>query len=547
VTGLETNRAEQFDKASRACGEALRFQEDHFWVRYLRGLCHLRARSWVEAKADLTVCLNQRKDFDYALLLRGFAASELGTQFKGEEARARDQQQEERRLELVRRPASIIGSGVGQAGGRAPFWQVVWAAETTIKPAEVDSDLVRLYQQAKEAEFASARADFDRALGQEQDSLRRYAGLANRGTLLIRQERWDEASADLAQAVKIHPDAFQAYVNLAQALQGAGRTEQALATMNQAIQRAPDLPELFEARARLHLLHRHPSAARADFEQAIAREPKNSKSDRLVRNLVDLGRLVQKQGKYPAALAHYNRALHLKPAYVLTQRFRAETLLALGREGEAGQALDRYLAVIKAAPAEVYRARGLIHAGTGQLPAAIEMYTLALRQNPEDALSRCCRGWTYLLVDVVPPALADFEACLSQDAANADALAGRGNARIRLGQVDAALADAQGAEKAGPLTDRLLYNLARIYSQAVAQLGKEARTARPGQKAPTEQRQVLLEEKAIDCLRRALEELPPERRVAFWRAQAQADPAFAPLRRARHYAQLAARYIETGP
>jgi len=191
--------------------------------------------------------------------------------------------------------------------------------------------------------------------------------------------------------------------------------------------------------------------------------------------------------------------------------------------------------------------RGLIYAGTKQLPAAIEMYTLALRENPDDTVTRCYRGWTYLLTDAVGPALEDFEACLRKAETNADALAGRGYARIRLNQVAGALDDARAAEKHGPLTDRLLYNLARIYAQGAARLEVEARTTRRGREQQTKQRQALCEEKAFDCLRRALEKLPKERRPAFWRNQVQTDPALTAIRRGKMYFALAEKYGKSGP
>jgi len=226
---------------------------------------------------------------------------------------------------------------------------------------------------------------------------------------------------------------------------------------------------------------------------------------------------------------------------VLAQRFRAETLLVLERIDEAGQALDRYLAATREPPAEVYQARGLIHAGAGQLPAAIDMYSAALRQNPRDTATRCYRGWTYLLTEAVPLALADFEECLGEKPDYADALAGRGNAQIRLCRFSAAVADAEAAEKQGPVTDRLLYNLTRIYAQAAAQVEAEGRSRRIPLSA---ERLTFYEEKALQYLGRTMEELPEERRVAFWRDQVQKDPALAGIRRGEGYSRLAQRYSQ---
>jgi tetratricopeptide (TPR) repeat protein len=484
LEGLERYRAQQFEEASQCCREVLRQQGSHFWARYVLALCHLRTGHWVEGKAELTVCVNLRLEFIWPRLLRGFAASELG--FK-----------------------------------------------------HTDKRLAA-------AEFSAAEEDFNLALKQERDPLVQYVGLANRGVLNIRRQRWAEAVADLRQAVKVNREAFQAYANLAQALEGQGKWARAKEALDQAIKRAPHLAVLYESRARLHLLRKHRAAARADFEEAIAREPKGSKSDRLVNNLVELGRLLHRKHDYSAALTRYDRALRLNPDFVLTQRFRAESLLALNRPQEAGEALDRYLAVSREAAAEVYQARGLIYAGTGKLPAAIEMYTLALRQNDEDTVTRCYRGWTYLLTDAVRLALRDFEACLRADPTNADALAGRGNARIRLKQMDEALADAKAAEKHGPLTDRLLYNLTRIYAQVVGQLEAEGRRARLGLAREAAERLAVYKETALDCLRRTLEKLPKEKQPAFWRKQVETDPAFTALRRESEYLELAARYAGTG-
>jgi tetratricopeptide (TPR) repeat protein len=480
LEGLERYRTGQHELASQACAEVLRRQENHFWARYVQGLCHLRLGRWLDGKAQLTFCITRRPAFVWPRLLRGFAASELGFKYTDERLAA--------------------------------------------------------------DEFKVAEEDFDLALKQDQDPVVQYVGLANRGVLNIRRQHWPEAVADLRQAVQANPSGFQAYVNLALALQGQAKWDEAQAVLGEAIRRAPNLAIGYESRARLHLLRKNWAGARADFEQAIRREPRDSKSERLIDNLVELGRLWHRERNYAAALASFDRALHLQPDFVLTQRFRAETLLALNRPDDAGQALDRYLAVTREPATEVYQARGLIHAGAGQLPAAIEMYTLALRKKPRDTVTRCYRGWSYLLTDAVPLALKDFETCLAEDATNTDALIGRGNARVRLRQLDDALEDAEAAVKQGGLTDRLLYNLARLYAQVVGQLEAETRSARPNAAQLAGQRLAFYKQKALDALGQTLEKLPEERRAVFWHSQVQTDPALTAIRRGSLYAELAARY-----
>ena len=378
-----------------------------------------------------------------------------------------------------------------------------------------------------------------------------FVGLTNRGVLNIRRGRWTEAVRDLREAVKVNPKGFQGYINLAQALQGEGKSEEALAALDHAVELAPNLAVLYESRAKLHLELKQRSAARADFERAIAHEPKGGAADRLVEDLVEVGRLLNRQGDYRAALARFDRALKLNPDFLLTQRYRAETLLALNREAEAARALDDYLQATPAAPADVYQARGLLFADAGKSPAAIEMYTLALRLDPADNATRCYRGWTYLLTDAVRLAVDDFDACLRNDPTDAEALAGRANARIRLKQLEAALADAvaseRSAEKDGPIKDRLLYNLARVYAQAVGQLEAETRTANGQDRWTAGQRLAAYREKACDLLGRALEALPKERRAAFWKKRVEVDPAFTALRDAAPYFRLAGLYAGANP
>jgi len=355
----------------------------------------------------------------------------------------------------------------------------------------------------------------------------------------------------------VKPEGFQAYVNLSQAQQGLRRWDEALAALDQAVNLAPGLGVLYENRAKLHLLRKDRAAARTDFERAIALEPKESKSDQLVNDLVELGRLLHRERQYKEALARYDRALRLRPDFVLAQRFRAETLLALKRPAEAGKALDRYLEATPQPPAEVYEARGLIHAGVGELASAIDTYTLALKQNPKDTSVRRLRGWLYLLTDAVPLALRDFEECLRLEPASGDALAGRGTARIRLRRLAGAAADlelrqklladavsdAEAAVQRGPATDRLLYNVACLYAQAVAQLNAEART---GRDRLAGQRSSLYEEKALHYLGQALATMPEERRTAFWRSQVETDPVLSAVRRGTVYFQLAKRYGQSG-
>src|SRR5207244_1314448 len=125
-------------------------------------------------------------------------------------------------------------------------------------------------------------------------------GLANRGVLHTRRRRWEDAVRDFRQATQVKPDGFQAYVNLALALQELKRWDDAVAAVDQAIQRAPKLPVLYQARARLHVARGRWARAREDFDRAIALEPAGSASQLLVDCHIELGRLLHQRGEYAA-------------------------------------------------------------------------------------------------------------------------------------------------------------------------------------------------------------------------------------------------------
>ncbi len=523
LRATDNYRAGLLEQARSDCEEVLRLQRGHFWARFLHGFCQLQTGHWFEARLDLTACLNLPSTVPqtpvWPLLHRGFASSELGNQYR--------QATDSRALQL-------IGS-------------IVWAAPAsgTAFPALASVGILGTRSRPGDNEFKDARADFDRVLAMKPEGQVLYVALVNRGALLIRQELWDEAIADLNRAVQLKPKAYPAYLNLSRALQAVGRKDQARAALDQAIEQEPGLALLYEARAIIHVSQPKPdlAAAWADLEQAMDSRPRNAHPGRLVGALVDLGKALYRERQYARALQCYDRALHLEPGQALVERYRAETLLQLGRDAEAGQALDRYLAMNPLPAPEVLLARGLIHARAGQLIPAIETYGARLRLQPDDMGTRSQRGWAYLQTDALRLALADFETCLAHNPQSADFLLGRGLARIRLKQLDGALADAEEAAKRGPLTDRLLYHLAQLYAQAVNQMELESRARRD---RLTTQRLGLCAAKAVDFLQRALAALPEERRSSFWHNQVRIDPLLNPIRQERGYLLLARQFLQPG-
>ena len=131
--------------------------------------------------------------------------------------------------------------------------------------------------------------------------------------------------------------------------------------------------------------------------------------------------------------------------------------------------------------AELYRLRGLARAGRDDFPGAVEDYTQALALHPDDpAEVHRDRGWSHLFAHAFEMALRDFEAVLRLDPADPDGLAGRAAARVRLGLLREAVADAEESLRLVGPSPRRLYIAAQTYTLASARAAAEvARRGRP--------------------------------------------------------------------
>jgi tetratricopeptide (TPR) repeat protein len=372
--------------------------------------------------------------------------------------------------------------------------------------------LLRGFAQEELQAWGAADSDFQKASQLPLDDNARYVLSVNRGVLRIRQERFGDAVTDLKSAIERKPNAYQAYVNLAQAYRRLDKLDLALAQLRRAIQLEPRLAHLYRLRARLHLERNEPALALNDFDRAIERE--NTNSPYQVDDHVERGRLLLSRGKHAEALSSFDTALALQKDHSLGQRLRAETLFRLGRFAEVIEAFDRYLETGK--PQEsVYRGRGLARAELGQYPGAIDDFTRALELRPTSAV-QAYRGWTHLVVDAPKLALRDFELAIELDPKNGDAYNGRGFVRAQMGRHHEAAQDAAEALRHGPPSPRLLYNAARIYAQG------------PG---PGPQR-------ALELIQQALSLLPAGERQAFWSTHIRTDAALSALRRYRLFVRL---------
>jgi eukaryotic-like serine/threonine-protein kinase len=379
---------------------------------------------------------------------------------------------------------------------------------------------------AERGEFAGAEADFRDALKRPLDKAGRYGLLVNRGVLHLRQGRLGEAAADFQQAITLQPGLYQAHANLAQVFIKQEKLGEAIACLDRAIEREPGWAPLYRTRARLHLQRPDHAAALRDLDKAIAlagAAPAPAVAD----DYLDRGRLLHRAGNSTSALYDCEAALKMRPKNVPAHLLRAEILIELNRLPEALRSLD---AAVAAGPADaaVFRSRAALHARLAQYPQALADYTKALELQP-DAATYAARGWAFLVTDARQLALPDFERAIRLKPKLGDAYAGRGFVRVLQGKVSEGIHDADEALRHGPLSPRLVYNVARIYAQA----------ARMTEKRYSESYRY--QEQAVALLQKALDLVPPAERAAFWTKYVRPDTAFNPVHAHFRFRQLAAR------
>lgn len=307
------------------------------------------------------------------------------------------------------------------------------------RPAEVK----KLLQQAETA-FQSAEADYRTVLDHHPSDDLRYVLLVNRGGMLLRAGRIDDAIVDLNASIERNPGDYQAHATLGQLYQQAARLDEASQELGRAIERAPDdvvRVALHRGRGRLYANRRNLSkerlaAALADLDEAIRLEPRDG--DEKAGDHAERARLLFGAGRFDEALAACGAATSIAPDQPVALQLKISSLMALKRYDEVLGSCNAFLA-IRQPTVEVLEIRGLARLARQNYSGAIDDYGQALglptaqdRETRTRLLNK--RGWAYHFADAARLARDDFEASLKLDPNQSDALAGRGLGRIRLGE-----------------------------------------------------------------------------------------------------------------
>ena len=152
------------------------------------------------------------------------------------------------------------------------------------------------------------------------------------------------------------------------------------------------------------------------------------------------GYMKGESGDYQGAIAAYNVAIRLKPAYAIAYHNRGS---AKYRLGQLNAAISDFDTAIRLKPDYVntYNDRGVAKSDLGQPDAAIADFDTAIRLEPDLADGYYNRGLAKYRLGQLDAAIADFDTAILLKPAYAIAYHNRGSAKYRLGQPDAAISD----------------------------------------------------------------------------------------------------------
>jgi tetratricopeptide (TPR) repeat protein len=456
-------------------------QPGHFWAHCLSAICSIQLNQPIQARAELSACLQAEPGLAWLYNLRGFASYKIAA--------------------LARTAAESLPVRGG-----------------TLR-AEVESQL------------RAAEADYDRALellGTATSEELRYPLLVNRGLLRLERHQWDRAEADLRAAIQIDDRRWLAFENLGHVYLQQDRSDEAVSQFTRAINLRPEAASLYRLRALANLgrgasTPAQRARAAADLEQAIRLEPPGSPI--LALDHTRRARMLHQEGREEPALAACEAALKINPDHLDALRLRLELQRALKRYDDVIRSCDELLARDRPSAA-LYEFRGLAREKLRDYQGAIEDQTLAIALHPGSAPLLARRGALYLVTDAPRLALRDFRESIRLDASNADAYLGRGLALVTLGQHREAVADAAKALALGEPTATRHYNAARIHALAAIAVTAEARkTGQDAVRLVTRN-----QDQAVEFLAEWQKRLPAADRDSALRDLLQ-DPAMAPLRR----------------
>jgi len=217
----------------------------------------------------------------------------------------------------------------------------------------------------------------------------KFCGMAynNRGALLEKQGKIDEAINDYSKAIELNPNDSRAYYNRGVLLDSKGLINEALNDFSNAIKSKPDYAEAYLNRGNIYGKLKQYEQAINDYSTAIRLKPDFA----LAYN--NRGVVWGTLGEYDKEIHDYNRAIAIEPNNAETYHNRG---MALGNKGLYEQALRDFSKAIELSPynAQNYVFRGTICRVLGKMQEACNDFNQAAQMGSiegKENLSQFCQ------------------------------------------------------------------------------------------------------------------------------------------------------------
>ncbi len=200
--------------------------------------------------------------------------------------------------------------------------------------------------------------------------------------------------------VALTPRGWAAHYNLALALVGRGKNEEALAQYEEALKLNPDSPEMHNSMGVvLRYLDRYDESVE-HYRRAIQLDPNQPEAH------YNLATALKSEGKLKEAIEEYSRALEIKPDYAGAM---VNWGAILAEQGKLAEAIALYQQALKIDPQspEAYCNLGFVFAQQGKTDLGIEMIRRALEFAPTYAPA-------YYNLGVVMENRRDFNGAIAQ-------------------------------------------------------------------------------------------------------------------------------------
>lgn len=273
----------------------------------------------------------------------------------------------------------------------------------------------------------------------------------------------DDAETGYRQWLTDHPDDPEGKHLLALLRRQRGDLEQAVALAREAIDQAPDQAAYHNTLANLLLQQGQWQPAHEAFKNSLRRDPNH------LGALVGAAQAALALGNLAAARDALGKAERVSPDHRWLRLPQANLAQA---SGDQEKAVRLYMAALEdnAEDPTIHMSLARSFGAMGRTTFAEQALDNALRLKPDFVMARVALGQLRLKDGRFVDAQTEFERALEHDPDHAPALAGRGDARRRMGDMARALDDYRLAHAATPDTP----GLAAILIQTLLITGNEA-------------------------------------------------------------------------